>query len=436
MVFTPLSATLDAQTETIEEMAEATRKAQMMPERVAEMETIEVGHTPAEVVYEENKLELLHYESQTDEQHDVPMLVVWSLINRPYILDLQPDRSVIRRLLEGGHDVYMINWNEPSRLDQHLGMADYVDRYIDNCVDVVRERSGQDAINLVGYCIGGALTAMYAARNPGKVNTLGQIAGTLCFQGTGGVLELWGNDAYFDPEAMVALNGNIPADVLAEMFAMMDPVANKVTKYFTLYENLDKDGFVENFARMERWLDEGIDVAGNTYVEFLEKIYQDNQLYRNELELDGEDVDLENIDMPVLQIIGEHDDLVPPEASRPFNDVVESEDTEIIQFPTGHIGISVSSASHDEYWPQVADWFAERAGGTGDAGGEDGTQGDAEPVETIDGIGPTYAQRLTEAGIETTADLTDVDTPELAEIADTSESQAEAWLDQVAATPD
>jgi polyhydroxyalkanoate synthase len=240
-------------------------------------------------------------------------------------------------------------------------MADYVNRYIDNCVDVVRERTGRESVNVLGYCVGGALTAMYAARYPEKVDALGQIAGTLHFEETGGVLELWGKEGHFDPESMVGLDGNVSEGVLADMFAMMDPVANTVSKYVRLYENFGDDAFVENFARMERWLDEGIDVAGNTYVEFMEKLYQNDELYRNELELDGEPIDVERIDMPLLQIVGEHDNLVPPEASTPFNDVVGSDDTEVIEFPTGHIGISVSSSSHDEYWPRVADWFAEKS---------------------------------------------------------------------------
>jgi len=361
MVFNPLAASLDAGTAALEALTDATRKGQILPERLGQMATVDVGQTPAEVVYEENKLELLHYEPRTAEQYDTPMLVVWSLINRPYILDLQPDRSVVRRLLEGGHDVYMIRWNEPSRLDQHLGMADYVDRYIANCVDAVRERSEAEAVNLVGYCIGGALTAMYAARNPEKVNTLGQIAGTLCFEGDGGVLELWGADAYFDPESVVDVSGNVPADLLAGMFEMMDPVRNTVSKYVTLYERLDDADFVANFARMERWLDEGVGVAGTTYVEFMETVYQDDRLRRNELELDGRPVDVGNIDMPVLQIVGEYDDLVPKEASVPFNDVVGSDETEIVEFPTGHIGISVSSSAHEEEWPRVAEWFAARS---------------------------------------------------------------------------
>jgi len=360
-MYEPLTQVLDAQSRGLEELAGATRKGQLLPERLAQMESVDVGQTPSEVVYEENKLELLHYEPLTDEQHDTPLLVVWSLINRPYILDLQPGRSVVRRLLEAGHDVYMIDWNEPSRLDQHLGMHDYVDRYIDNCVDAIRDRTDRASVNVVGYCIGGAMTAMYAARYPGKVNALGQIAGTLYFDDTGGVLETWGDGAHFDPESMVAPGGNVHAEVLARMFELLDPVSNTVGKYVHLYENLEDEAFVENFARMERWLDEGIDLSGSVYVEIMEHLYQNNELYRNELELDGEPVDLGAIDMPVLQIVGEHDDLVPPEASLPFNDAVASDETDVIEFPTGHIGISVSSRSHDEYWPRVADWFADRS---------------------------------------------------------------------------
>jgi polyhydroxyalkanoate synthase len=429
----PLSAALDAQTETIEAIAEATERASVAPERAVEMETIQVGLTPSEVVYEENKLELLHYEAQTEEQNEVPILIVYALINKPYILDLQPDRSVVRRLLEAGHDVYMIDWNEPSRLDQQLGLHDYINRYMDNCVDVVRERAGQDRINLLGYCMGGTMSSIYTALHTEKVNALGLMAAGLCFDGTGGVLEEWGSAEYYDPEDVVDTFGNVPAEFLDTGFALMDPVDNYVSKYITLYENLDSDAFVGNFARMERWLDEGIDLAGQAYVEFLEKIYQNNELYRNEFELNGERVDVGEIDVPVLQIIGEYDHLIPPDASKPFNEVVGSDDVTTIEYPTGHIGMSVSSSTHEEVWPEVCDWFHRVSGGDGDA--EEGVEGsespDGESVETIDGIGPTYAERLAEAGIETTADLAEYDPAELAEIAGTSESRTHDWIDQL-----
>ncbi len=463
MAFNPFTAALDAGTETMETWAETTRRSSMLPERSAEMATIDVGQTPSEIVYQENKLDLLHYESRTDEQNEMPILVVYALINRPYILDLQPDRSVIRKLLDAGHDVYMIDWNEPSRLDQHLTIDDYVNRYIDNCVDEVRERSGQDSINILGYCMGGTKSAMYAALYPEKVNALGLMAAGLCFDGTGGVLEQWGDDQYFDPEDLTDTFGNAPSDLLDDGFALMDPVNNYVSKYVTLFENVESDDFVANFARMEKWLGDGIDMAGDTYAEFLEKIYQNNELYNNELYLDGEHVDIDNIDMPVLQILGEYDHLIPPEASKPFMDVIPSEDKEIIEYPTGHIGLSVSSSSHENVWSRVCEWYweksepatddetvdteaaeadveniqAQAAEAAADAAGDDaadaedavaGEDSEAD-VETVNGIGPTFAERLREAGIETVGDLAGYDGAELAEIAETSESRAQDWLD-------
>jgi polyhydroxyalkanoate synthase len=445
MAFNPLAATLDAQAATMEAMAEATERASIAPERAVEMETIEVGLTPSEVVYEENKLELLHYESRTEEQNETPILIVYALINKPYILDLQPDRSVIRRLLDAGHDVYMIDWNEPSRLDQHLGLHDYVNRYMDNCVDEVRERSGQEQINLLGYCMGGTMSSIYSALTPEKVNALGLMAAGLCFDQTGGVLEEWGDEEHYDPQDVVDTFGNVPAEFLDTGFALMDPVDNYVSKYITLYENLESDGFVQNFSRMERWLDEGIDLAGQAYVEFLEKIYQNNELYNNELELNGERVDLSNIDMPVIQIIGEYDHLIPPEASKPFNEVIGSDDVTTIEYPTGHIGMSVSSSTHEDVWPEVCDWF-HQVSEADDAEADDveadvseiqdeaaeQVEADTESsdIETVDGIGPTYAERFRDAGVETLADLTKRDTAELAEITQASESRVEDWLDQ------
>ena len=463
----PFSFALNVQRDMLDAATDSVRKGSIAGERYDRIEGVEVGQTPSEVVYEENKLELLHYEPITDEQHDVPILIVYALINKPFILDLQPDRSVVRRLLEAGHDVYLIDWNEPSRLDRHLTLDDYVNRYIDNCVDVVRDRSEQETINLLGYCMGGAMTAMYTALHPEKVRTLGLMAAGLCFDDTGGVLELWGDDEHYDPRDVVDAYGNVPATMLDVGFALMDPVANYVSKYIRLYDNLENEDFVENFARMERWLGEGIDLAGETYVQFLEDIYQDNRLYNNELRLGGERVDVTEIDVPLLQIVGEYDHLIPSETSKPFNEVVGSDDTETIEYPTGHIGLSVSGSSHRDVWPEVAEWFLEKsaddperleavteavAAATDQIGIEEidvdgksadaptaveigiddaGSEADAVDVRSaIDGIGPTYAERLADAGIETVSDLAAAAPATVAEAAGVTERRAEEWLAQ------
>jgi polyhydroxyalkanoate synthase len=140
---------------------------------------------------------------------------------------------------------------------------------------------------------------------------------------------------------------------------MINPIQQYLIKYTNLYENMDDEDFVENFARMERWLDDGVDMAGGVFRDFVEKLYQQNQLTQNELEVGGKPVHLDHIDMPILQILGEYDHLIPSEASKPFNDVVASEDVRTIEYPVGHIGLSVSASSHDDVWPEVSDWFHE-----------------------------------------------------------------------------
>ena len=453
-----LPAFVDLGTDLWRESAEAVGRRSDAADRAELMADVDVGQTPSEVVYRENKLELLRYEPLVEREHDVPILVVYALINRPYILDLQPDRSVVRRLLERGFEVYLVDWGEPSTLDASLTLADYVTRYIDNCVDEVRERSGVDAVSLLGYCMGGSMSAMYAALRPEKVRNLGLMAASLCFDDTGGVLERWGDEAYYSPAAVSEATGTVPADFFATGFDLMDPVDNALTKYVRLGENLDDDEFVTNFARMERWLSEGIDMAGETYRQFLEEVYQSNALCRNELELAGERVDLDNLRMPVLQILAEYDHLVPPSASRPFNEAIPSDDVETVEFATGHIGLSVSRRSHDELWPQVADWFAARSSvdgavespddGSGASAGDDAGESsdggrqasrgdDSEPVDAadlrvVDGIGEVYAERLRAAGVDSLADLVEGDPEELAAATGAPESRVRGWVEQAA----
>jgi polyhydroxyalkanoate synthase len=432
----PFTALLEIQRRMLTQGADAAEKMRLLPDRLEDLASVEVGQTPSEVIYSENKLNLLHYESLTDDPHNTPLLVVYALINRPYILDLQPDKSVVRRFLEDGFDVYLIDWGEPSQLDASLTLGDYVNRYIDNCADVVRERTGTDAINILGYCMGGTLSTMYAALHSEKVRTLGLMATGLCFDDTGGILEQWGSEEYFDPEAITETYGNVPAEFLATGFAQMNPVDTYLGKYTILFDNFDDRTAVENFGRMERWVRDGVDVAGEAYLQFIEDIYQKNALYQNELVLDGTPVDIENLTMPVLQIIGSFDHLIPPDASKPFTEVIPSEDTDIYEFPTGHVGMAVSGKAHAELWPRVAMWFRERSvaqfeeSATVDQGEAEAEADHDQSLQTLDGIGPTYAERLHDAGITTVTQLVAADPVQLADRLGLSESRVTAWIEQ------
>ena len=418
----PYTAALDASADAWKAAAETFEKAGVAPDQADRLDEVDVGETPSDVIYSENKLDLLRYDAEAagiepENDHETPILVVYALINRPYILDLQPGRSVVRRLLEGGFDVYLIDWGEPSQLDASLTLEDYVDRYIDDCVDATREDADVDAVNLLGYCMGGTMSAMYAALHEEKVHNLGMMAAGLCFAGNGGVLELWGGEEHFDPGTVSETFGTVPAEFFEVGFDLMDPVQNTVSKYVRLYDNVEDDDFVENFARMETWLADSIDMAGATYEEFIEDIYQENSLYENELYLGDQHVDVRGIETPILQLVAEYDHLVPPEASKPFNEVVASDDTEVMEVSAGHIGMSVSSRAHETLWPDVCDWFAER-----DTHGTD--------LEEIKGIGPAYADRLRNAGIDTAEELAEADGAAVGEEIDVSEDRVVEWIER------
>jgi polyhydroxyalkanoate synthase len=439
-----MSAAIDAQRRTWELMAEAVEKADISAEQFVELMTVDVGHTESEVVHAENKLTLHYYEPE-EKRHETPIFIVYALVNRPYILDLQPDRSVIRHLLSEGFAVYLIDWGEPSVLDQSLTMADYIHRYTDNCMQAVREHADVEDVHLLGYCMGGTMSIMYATQYPDTVRTLSLMATPLSFDGEGGILERWAT--HFDPDTTVDALGNLPAELLAAEFSMMDPIDQYITKYVNLYENIEDTDFVRNFARMEQWIWDGVDVAGEVYREFINDIYKGNQLVNGEYSLDGDRIDLADIEMPAQQIVGKYDHIVPSASSKPFNEKISSEDERIVEFGAGHIGISVSSKAHESLWPDVCEWFAERdvsrEHGATDAGpasgtpASDGAAGETAAagtmaIESIRGIGPTYAERLGEAGIETAADLREHDPQELADIAQTGTTRTEDWLEQVA----
>jgi polyhydroxyalkanoate synthase len=444
-----MTAAIDAQQRVFDLLAEAAKKAEVTPERFVDLATAEVGHTDNEVIYRENKLKLRHYEPE-EKRHETPVFIVYALVNRPYILDLQPDRSVIRHLLEEGFEVYLVDWGDPSRLDQSLRIDDYVNRYTDNCVAVALEQSDVADVHLLGYCMGGTMSIMYATQHPDQVRTLSLMATPLAFDGDGGILERWAN--HYDPDSTVEALGNLPAELLAAEFSMMDPIDQYVTKYVTLYENIEDEEFVRNFARMEQWIWDGVDVAGEAYREFIDDIYRDNQLVAGEYELAGDPVDLEDVQMPTQQIVGEYDHIVPAASSEPYNDLVGSEDERLVEFPAGHIGISVSGKAHAKLWPDVCEWFAERDASTDPTGeaaepspadtevsvgggvsvdSAEAASGAAPTIDAVEGIGPTYADRLASAGIETVADLREHDPEELADIADTYPGRTENWLEKL-----
>jgi len=322
---------------------------------------VDVGSTPSEVVYEDGKMRLLHYIPITAKRRKVPLLIIYALINKPYILDIQPDRSVIRRLLSEGFDIYLIDWGTPTDGDRFFNLDDYVNWYTNDVVDFIRQRHGLDSISILGYCMGGTLSVMFSALYPEKVKNLILMASPLDFEADKGLLRLWSKKEHYDADKIVDAIGNVPGEFLNLAFLLLDPVKNLYTKYLKFIDNVDEEEFVKLFFRMEKWIFDGIPVAGEAYREFIKYGYQQNLLVKSQFKLNGKKVDLNNITMPLLSLVAKYDHLVPKESSMSLNHLVPSKDKNTIVFQTGHIGLSVSSDAHAKLWPKVAAWLGKRS---------------------------------------------------------------------------
>ncbi len=321
---------------------------------------VKIGTTPHDVVFTENKLRLLHYRPVVKNPTATPLVMIFALINRPSILDLKPGRSVVEVLLNKGIDLYLIDWGAPGDEDKNLDMDHYINRYIKKVVEKVKRISGSDKVSILGYCMGGTMSAIYTALYPEDVKNLILLTAGIDYK-VDGTLALWGDKENFNVDKFVDAHGNVPPEFLQSGFLFLKPVENMISKYVNFYENVENEAFVDNFLAMEKWLNDNIAVPGEVFREFIKYLYQENQLVENKLEVNGKLVELKNIKCSVMNLIAERDHLVPPESSIGFNDLISSKDKETIVFPSGHIGLSVSSKSLKGLWPDVADWIIKRS---------------------------------------------------------------------------
>ena len=325
---------------------------------------IQVGASPKEEIYREENVVLYHYTPMVDKPFRVPVLIVYALVNRPYMVDLQEDRSLVRNLLKLGLDVYLIDWGYPGRGDRWLTLDDYINGYIDICVDVVSKRHGADKINVLGICQGGTISLCYTALHPEKVKNLITMVTPVDFHVNEGMPNLWaGCDAGapgMDVDALVDAFGNIPGEFMNLGFLMMKPFQLGIGKYLEMIDILDNEEKLQNFLRMEEWIFDSPDQAGETYRQFMKDFYQGNKLIKGEVKIGAHLVDLRKIQLPVLNIFAEQDHLVPPPSSIALKERVGSTDYTVKSFPVGHIGMYVSGKVQRDLPPLIADWLKQR----------------------------------------------------------------------------
>ncbi|MGB1108714.1 MAG: class III poly(R)-hydroxyalkanoic acid synthase subunit PhaC [Gammaproteobacteria bacterium] len=328
---------------------------------LAEMGSIETGVSEKEQVYCEDKLRLFRYKARVENPAKVPVLIIYALVNRPYMTDLQEDRSLVRGLLDEGIDVYLIDWGYPDGADRYLEIDDYLNGYVHNCVEHIKAAHDLEKINILGICQGGTFSTCYAAMHPENVKGLITMVTPIDFKTEDNLLSAWSQD--LDVDLMVDTLGNIPGEFLNFAFLSMQPFRLTGQKYVDMVNLLDNPKAFKNFMRMEKWIFDSPDQAGETFRQFIKWMYQENRLVEDKLTIGTREVRLSNLTMPILNVYASADHLVPPAASLALKDKVGSKDYSEVAFRGGHIGIYVSGRAQREVPPAIATWLMDRMDG-------------------------------------------------------------------------
>lgn len=322
-----------------------------------------VGLTPKDVVWAKNKARLYRYRSPQGppRKYSVPILFVYALINKPYILDLTPGNSLVERLVDDGYDVYLLDWGVPGEEDGGMRFEDYVLDYIPRAVRKVLGTSGADRFTLFGYCMGGTMAVMYAATHPGlPLHNLVCLTTPIDFE-PAGLYAAWLDPAHFDVDRVADTFKLVPQEMLDLGAKLLKPLQNYIGPYVRLMERIDDEDFVRGWHVMNHWVNDGVPFPAEAYRQWVRDFYQGNKLYRGELELGGIPVRLENITCNLLNVYAELDHIVPASMSMPLVSRVSSQDATTLAIKAGHVGVVAGRTAHKQFVPKLEQWLEPRS---------------------------------------------------------------------------
>jgi polyhydroxyalkanoate synthase len=317
-----------------------------------------IAQTPSEVVYTENRLRLLHYLPVVEQPGPVPLLIIPSPLYRYSILDLVPGTSLVGFLVKQGIEVYLLDWGIPGREDRFVTFDQYITGYLRRAVQRVRRHSAHERISLLGYSLGGTMTAIFTSLYGQYVRNLVQLVAPINFHDEG-LLSQWTRKGRFNVDLVVDTLGSMPADLMRASFRMLKPTAQIMQK-LTLATQLGDGQAVQDFLAMQAWITDDMPYLGEAYRKYIKDCYQENYLVRGKLLIDGNRVDLTRIDCPLLTIAATDDPICPPSSATVLNHLVSSADKQVLELQGGHICAIAGQDAPAFLWPQLAEWLRSR----------------------------------------------------------------------------
>lgn len=303
-----------------------------------------------ETVWQEGNTRLLDYGGGDD---GPVMLVVPSLINKSYILDLNEDQSFMRYAAQHGGRSFLVDWGDLGAVEKTMGLEDYVLGRLNRCLDDVIKQT-QRPVCLVGYCMGGVLTTALAVLEPEKVAGLVLMATPWDFHAGEGRHKQVIQAYQFQLRSIITMLGELPIDVIQALFAAIDPYS--ILQKFAEFSKLDPDRFeAQKFVAMEDWLNDAVPLAGPVAEECLFDWYIDNRPALGEWEMDGHLIDPREITCPTLLYVPEKDRIVPAESALALALILPNVTVE--KLPAGHIGMVTGRKAEETLYLPLCKWL-------------------------------------------------------------------------------
>ena len=324
-----------------------------------------IAQTPKELIWSLNKARLYRYVPVVppEQRQRIPLLLVFAIMNRPYVLDLRPGHSFVEYMLKHGFDVYLLDWGIPGPEDRNLKFDDYALDYLPRAIRKFKAVSGSDEFSMLGWCLGALIATIYASLRPDDgLKNLVLLTAPLDFtdKQAGGFIR-WTSDRAFNADRIVDAFGNVPGDMIDYGAKALKPVENYITNYVNLWDNIDNPKVVDSWHAMNTWVREVIPMAGAAYRQLINKFYKEKRLMASTLMVRGEPVHLANLRASLLNIIAEADHITPPCQSERAMDAIGSADKELFRIRGGHIGMMAGSGAEKNTWPHIESWLAKRS---------------------------------------------------------------------------
>ncbi|MEN6350102.1 MAG: alpha/beta fold hydrolase [Syntrophomonas sp.] len=319
------------------------------------------GCSPKESVWSKNKANLYRYRSTSERKYRTPILMIYALINKPYVLDLTPGSSLVEYLVNEGFDVYLLDWGEFEWEDRDLGYADFVYDYIAPAAKKVARYSKSSEISIIGYCMGGTMSTLYAALfDRPRLRNLVYLAAPIDFTNAG-TYDVWLKAQGYDPDRIADTMELIPKEFIDWGTRMLNPLANYWGTYTRLWKTLEEGKPVHFWKVLNKWAGDNINFPGGAYRDWIRDFYQANKLIKNQVVLRGKRVQLQRIKANILALVGLRDHIVMPHQTAAALTYLGGIDKTYLEFPVGHGGLVLGETAHDKVFPVVAEWLANRS---------------------------------------------------------------------------